>query len=153
MSTLSFIQFLQSRHVLLSPLGISISPLQPPNAPVNGSCSIMADHAVSTQLPSMVRNPKAVWPGLVKMGMYQKQIAGDGMLLCCYQLPLYLKLTSIQAIVCLHPFPINSTAHRQNTPRYVQASLSTCGPIDHYSNTMSTKTTCNKSRKTRLKNT
>ncbi|KAK7905662.1 hypothetical protein LTR67_000386 [Exophiala xenobiotica] len=26
----------------------------------------------------MVRNPKAVWPGLVKMGMYQKQIAGDG---------------------------------------------------------------------------
>ncbi|EXJ74739.1 uncharacterized protein A1O5_01434 [Cladophialophora psammophila CBS 110553] len=37
----------------------------------------MADHA-STQLPSMVRKPKAVWPGLVKMGMYQKQIAGDG---------------------------------------------------------------------------
>jgi hypothetical protein len=41
----------------------------------------MADHAVSTQLSSMVRNPKAVWPGLVKMGMYQKQIAGDGKLL------------------------------------------------------------------------
>ncbi|KAI1611123.1 hypothetical protein EDD37DRAFT_364655 [Exophiala viscosa] len=38
----------------------------------------MADHAYSTQLPSMVRKPKAVWPGLVKMGMYQKQIAGDG---------------------------------------------------------------------------
>ncbi|KIW40248.1 uncharacterized protein PV06_07460 [Exophiala oligosperma] len=38
----------------------------------------MADHAFSTQLPSMVRKPKAVWPGLVKMGMYQKQIAGDG---------------------------------------------------------------------------
>ncbi|KIY03794.1 uncharacterized protein Z520_00485 [Fonsecaea multimorphosa CBS 102226] len=37
----------------------------------------MADHA-STQLPSMVRKPKAVWPGLDKMGMYQKQIAGDG---------------------------------------------------------------------------
>lgn len=40
----------------------------------------MADHAFSTQLPSMVRKPKAVWPGLVKMGMYQKQIAGDGTL-------------------------------------------------------------------------
>ncbi|KAK4946754.1 hypothetical protein LTR10_014256 [Elasticomyces elasticus] len=26
----------------------------------------------------MVRKPKVVWPGLVKMGMYQKQIAGDG---------------------------------------------------------------------------
>ncbi|EXJ84448.1 hypothetical protein A1O3_05116 [Capronia epimyces CBS 606.96] len=38
----------------------------------------MADHALPTQLPSMVRKPKAVWPGLVKMGMYQKQIAGDG---------------------------------------------------------------------------
>ncbi|KAK5185867.1 hypothetical protein LTR44_001916 [Exophiala sp. CCFEE 6388] len=38
----------------------------------------MADHAFSTQLPSMVRKPKVVWPGLVKMGMYQKQIAGDG---------------------------------------------------------------------------
>ncbi|OAL33316.1 hypothetical protein AYO20_07478 [Fonsecaea nubica] len=37
----------------------------------------MADHAF-TQLPSMVRKPKAVWPGLAKMGMYQKQIAGDG---------------------------------------------------------------------------
>ncbi|OAP63045.1 hypothetical protein AYL99_02272 [Fonsecaea erecta] len=37
----------------------------------------MADHA-STQLPSMVRKPRAVWPGLDKMGMYQKQIAGDG---------------------------------------------------------------------------
>ncbi|KIW33737.1 uncharacterized protein PV07_00563 [Cladophialophora immunda] len=37
----------------------------------------MADHA-STQLPSMVRKPRAVWPGLAKMGMYQKQIAGDG---------------------------------------------------------------------------
>ncbi|EXJ94523.1 hypothetical protein A1O1_02919 [Capronia coronata CBS 617.96] len=38
----------------------------------------MADHASPTQLPSMVRKPRAVWPGLVKMGMYQKQIAGDG---------------------------------------------------------------------------
>ncbi len=38
----------------------------------------MANHAVSEQLPIMVRKPKVVWPGLVKMGMYQKAIAGDG---------------------------------------------------------------------------
>jgi len=38
----------------------------------------MANHAVPSQLPIMVRQPKVVWPGLVKMGMYQKQIAGDG---------------------------------------------------------------------------
>ncbi|KIV93987.1 hypothetical protein PV10_05154 [Exophiala mesophila] len=38
----------------------------------------MADHAVHVQLPSMVRKPRAVWPGLARMGMYQKQIAGDG---------------------------------------------------------------------------
>ncbi len=39
----------------------------------------MADHAFSPQLPSMVRKPKAVWPGLVKKGLLQRQIAGDGM--------------------------------------------------------------------------
>ncbi|KIW64316.1 hypothetical protein PV04_09259 [Phialophora macrospora] len=38
----------------------------------------MADHGSFTQLPSMVRKPKAVWPGLVKMGLHQRQIAGDG---------------------------------------------------------------------------
>ncbi|KAL2438543.1 hypothetical protein ABEF95_011602 [Exophiala dermatitidis] len=38
----------------------------------------MANHASPEQLPSMVRKPKAVWPGLARMGMYQKQIAGDG---------------------------------------------------------------------------
>ena len=46
----------------------------------------MADHAFPTQLPSMVRKPKAVWPGLVKMGMYQKQIAGDGECFPSFQL-------------------------------------------------------------------
>lgn len=86
----------------------------------------MADHAFDTQLPSMVRKPKAVWPGLVKMGMYQKQIAGDGKLAeqsiilhaCWY-------LTCSKAIVSLHPSPTNSTAPRLNTPRYVQALLTT----------------------------
>ena len=40
----------------------------------------MADHASSKQqLLSMVRKPKEVWPGLLQKGMYQKQIAGDGM--------------------------------------------------------------------------
>ena len=39
----------------------------------------MADHAFSPQLPIMVRKPKAVWPGLDRLGMFQKQIAGDGM--------------------------------------------------------------------------
>ncbi|KEF55337.1 uncharacterized protein A1O9_08087 [Exophiala aquamarina CBS 119918] len=38
----------------------------------------MANHAFDLQLPSMVRKPKAVWPGLERRGMYQKQIAGDG---------------------------------------------------------------------------
>ena len=47
-------------------------------AHVNGFCATMANHAVSEQLPIMVRKPKVVWPGLVKMGMYQKAIAGDG---------------------------------------------------------------------------
>ena len=46
----------------------------------------MADHAFPTQLPSMVRKPKAVWPGLVKMGMYQKQIAGDGECFASFQI-------------------------------------------------------------------
>jgi len=45
---------------------------------VNGSFAIMADHAFDIQLPSMVRKPKAVSPGLERRGMYQKQIAGDG---------------------------------------------------------------------------
>lgn len=45
---------------------------------VNGLSRNMADHAVHTQLPIMVRKPKVVWPGLAKMGMYQKEIAGDG---------------------------------------------------------------------------
>ncbi|OCT44984.1 hypothetical protein CLCR_05911 [Cladophialophora carrionii] len=40
----------------------------------------MADHGSFTQLPSMVRKPKAVWPGLVKMGLHQRQIAGDDQL-------------------------------------------------------------------------
>lgn len=38
----------------------------------------MANYAAGTQLPIMVRKPKVVWPGLDKMNMYQKQIAGDG---------------------------------------------------------------------------
>ena len=39
----------------------------------------MANHAFHTDLPIMVRKPKAVWPGrLDKMGLYEKQIAGDG---------------------------------------------------------------------------
>lgn len=38
----------------------------------------MANHAVSSQLPIMVRKPKAVWPGLIKDGLYQYSVAGDG---------------------------------------------------------------------------
>lgn len=42
----------------------------------------MANHAARSQLlPIMVRKPKAVWPGLVQLGMSQKQIAGDGELI------------------------------------------------------------------------
>jgi hypothetical protein len=51
-----------------------------PNALVNGFLETMADHAfpLHSQMPSVVRNPKTVWPGLHKAGMYQKHIAGDG---------------------------------------------------------------------------
>lgn len=39
----------------------------------------MADHGIiHHQLPIMVRKPKMVWSGLVKMGLYQREIAGDG---------------------------------------------------------------------------
>jgi hypothetical protein len=62
--------FLALGHLVLSSL--------PANDIVNGSFAIMADHAFDIQLPSMVRKPKAVWPGLERRGMYQKQIAGDG---------------------------------------------------------------------------
>ena len=66
----------------------------------------MADHAIHTQLPIMVRKPKIVWPGLVKMGLYQREIAGDGksnvyfyqlkqrVLTICRQLSLCIPLRS-----------------------------------------------------------
>ncbi|KPI35139.1 OTU domain-containing protein 3 [Cyphellophora attinorum] len=37
------------------------------------------NHAVHPQqLPQMVRRPRSIWPGLARIGMLQKQIAGDG---------------------------------------------------------------------------
>lgn len=44
----------------------------------NGVIRTMANHAATMQLPSMVRSPKMVWPGLDKEGLHLKSIAGDG---------------------------------------------------------------------------
>jgi hypothetical protein len=46
----------------------------------NGVHETMAtNHAVHPQqLPIMVRRPRSIWPGLARIGMHQKQIAGDG---------------------------------------------------------------------------
>lgn len=38
----------------------------------------MANNAVYTQLPIMVKRPQAVWPGLDQMDLHRNVIAGDG---------------------------------------------------------------------------
>lgn len=170
----SYPSTLLPRHVVLiiralsdsSPSASFLSHILP-NALVNGSIAIMADHALPTQLPSMVRKPKAVWPGLVKMGMYQKQIAGDGMYCSAStRIKGSTGSDSVQAIVCLHLCLTSSTALRPNMLKSVPTSSNTCVPCGPSSSTMSTKMTCSndepfdlpdwpavKPRKTRLKNT
>lgn len=65
---------LQCKHIPdLSYLFVLIA-----NAHVNGLQEIMADNAVHAQLPIMVRRPRSVWPGLDRMDLHRKQIAGDG---------------------------------------------------------------------------
>lgn len=75
------LDFLQPAFLILASGHLNYSSLLA-NDIVNGSFAIMANHAFEIQLPIMVRKPKAVWPGLERRGMYQKQIAGDGMYIC-----------------------------------------------------------------------